>query len=322
MLLNTNKADVKPYIGYVSGNKIYCLARVMKHFKIDWKKTNRISLFGASLKRWVSSEIPFAKVQINFLHHTFIVESNKEGFIILDEEIPALNKNEKVLPISFKILEVKGDKYKIEEGFFQGEIINPRNPSRIIISDIDDTIIHTNVLSKVAMVYNSVMVGFENRKMVSKANEFLQLLNNEGNFPVFYVSNSPFNLYEYLRRFLEFNKFQKGPLFLRDYGRENTILPDKVKSHKHFIIEKLLDRFPKSEFVLLGDGAEHDPYIFAELKEKYQDRISHIFLRKINSKKRNEILTKWKKNITEPCVHVFDHYEEIIMKLKSKMIKY
>jgi phosphatidate phosphatase APP1 len=317
MLLNTNTAIIKPYRGYLAGNKIYCLARVMKHFKINWKKSNRLSLFGASLKRWVSSEIPYAKVQINFLNHTFIVESNKEGFIVLDEEIPLPAKSEKVLPISFKI---RSDRYNITDTFFQGEIINPGIPKRIIISDIDDTIIHTNVLSKVAMVYNSVMVGFENRKMISQANEFLHLLSDDKEYPVFYVSNSPFNLYEYLRRFLEFNKFQNGPLFLRDYGKENTIIPEKVASHKHYIIEKLLNRFPQSEFVLLGDGAEHDPYIFAELKEKYKERITHIFLRKIYGKKRHEILAKWKKSLAEPCIHIFDHYEEIIRKLKSKRI--
>lgn len=304
-------------MGYLSDNRIYCLARVMKDFKIDWKKTNRLSLFGASLKRWVSSEIPYAKVQINFLNHTFIVESNKEGFIVLDQEIPVPEKSEKILPISFKILEIQSERFTFCETFFQGEVINPGNPKRIIISDIDDTIIHTNVLSKVAMVYNSVMVGFENRKMISKANEFLKLLSEEKQFPIFYVSNSPFNLYEYLRRFLEFNKFQKGPLFLRDFGRENTIIPDKVPSHKHFIIDKLLQRFPQSEFILIGDGAEHDPYIYAEMKEKYKDRITHIFLRKIYTKRRHEVLAKWRENISDPRIFIFDTYEEIISKLKK-----
>ncbi len=309
---------VKPYMGYASSTRLYCIARVLKDFKIDWNNNSRLSLFHASIKRWGSSEIANVTVQVNFLNHTFASTSNKEGFIVIDEEIPEIQKKEKILPISFKILDVPSQRLKWSDRFFQGEVLHPIAPSRIIISDIDDTIIHTNVLSKVAMVYNSVMVGFENRKMISKANEFLQFLSDDRTYPVFYVSNSPFNLYEYLRRFLEFNKFQKGPLFLRDYGRENTILPIDMPSHKHFVIEKLLNRFPDADFILIGDGAEHDPYIYAEMKEKYKERISHIFLRKIYAKKRNQVLTKWKESIRDPRIFIFDSYEEIIQKLKSE----
>ena len=317
MFWNNNLAVVKPYMGYLAGNRIYCVARVLKDFKVDWKKSGRWSLFGASLKRFYSNEIPYATVQVNFLNHTFIVDANKEGFIVLDEEIPIAMKEEKVLPISFKILNVPTTRIAISEKFFQGEILNPADPEHIIISDIDDTIIHTNVLSKVRMVYNSIMVGFEKRKMVTKANEFLQVLSQQRKFPVFYVSNSPYNLYEYLRRFMAYNQFQKGPLFLRDFGRQNTILPEDSSSHKHYVIEKLLERYPQSRFILLGDGAEHDPYIYHDMKKKYTDRIAYIFLRKIYDKNRHEVLAEWKKTIPDPCIFVFDHYDEAIEVLKT-----
>jgi len=317
MFWNNNHAVVKPYMGYLAGNRIYCIARVLKDFKVDWKKSGRWSLFGASLKRFYSHEIPHAKVQVNFLNHTFIVDANKEGFIVLDEEVPIASKEEKILPISFKILNVPTNRITISEEFFQGEILNPVQPKHIIISDIDDTIIHTNVLSKVRMVYNSIMVGFDKRKMVSKANEFLNLLSEQRKYPVFYVSNTFYNLYEYLRRFMAYNKFQKGPLFLRDFGNQNTILPEDSTSHKHYVIEKLLDRYPHSKFILLGDGAEHDPYIYHDMKKKYTDRISHIFLRKIADKKKDETLAAWKKEIPDPCIYVFDHYQEVINKFNE-----
>lgn len=305
-------------MGYLAGNKIYCLAKVMKDFTIDWRKSSRLSLFGASIKRFYSNEVAHVKLQVNFLNHTFLAESNKDGVVVIDEEIPIENKEEAVLPISFKILEVPSPKLNYSEKFFQGEILNPGNPKQIIISDIDDTIIHTNVLSKVKMVYNSIMVGFENRKMIAKANEFLHLLSEE-KYPIFYVSNSPFNLYEYLRKFLSFNKFQKGPMFLREFREQEPIFPDNYNSHKQFVIEKLLQRFPESKFVLLGDGAEHDPYIYGEMKQKYKDRISEIYLRKIYTKKRHELLAKWRKAFSDPSICIFDHYDELIAKLKSRL---
>lgn len=317
IVFNSNCAVVKPYMGYLAGNKIYCLARVMRNFTIDWKKSGRWSLLGASLKRFYSNEIPNAKVQINFLNHSFIVEANKEGFITLDAEVPINPKSEKILPISFKILNLPDEKYKNSESFFHGEILNAGEPKRIIISDIDDTIIHTNVLSKITMVYNSIMVGFENRQMISNANKFLQLLSENSEYPIFYVSNSPYNLYEYLKRFLNYNKFQKGPIFLRDFGRQNSILPENSLSHKHYVIEKLLQRFPNSQFVLLGDGAEHDPYVYSEMKQKFTDRISHIFLRKIYIKKRDKILNQWSTVNADPSIHIFDNYEEAISKLTT-----
>ena len=47
----------------------------------------------------------------------------------------------------------------------------------------------------------------------------LQAGRSEGTFnPIFYVSSSPWNLYEHLDEFLSIHRIPIGPLLLRDWG--------------------------------------------------------------------------------------------------------
>ena len=42
--------------------------------------------------------------------------------------------------------------------------------------------------------------------------------------PLFYVSSSPWNLYELLDDYMEINKIPHGPMLLQDWGIEETVL--------------------------------------------------------------------------------------------------
>jgi Uncharacterized conserved protein (DUF2183) len=60
-------------------------------------------------------------------------------------------------------------------------------------------------------------------------------------------------------------------------------LPFKIKT-----IRELMDRFPESQFVLIGDSGEKDPEVFATLirredgRANYAARIKHVFIRNIS----------------------------------------
>ncbi|WP_337251737.1 App1 family protein [Maribacter halichondriae] len=106
--------------------------------------------------------------------------------------------------------------------------------------------------------------------------------------PIFYVSNSPWNLYRYLEFFLTKNNFPKGPILLRSLRAALTNNHDTEKPHKQHEIRNILKTYPKLKFLLIGDSGEHDADIYKEISEEYPNRILAIYLRDVGHKKRME----------------------------------
>ena len=287
MVWDKERVIVLPYDGYLSSTRLFVIIRVLSDYFIDWEKESRISLLGSSLKRFYTNEIPNVDVEVRFMDQLFLCKTNSEGFATIDVEWPNTLEKAEILPIHFKITNIPQLKYKVLDEVFDGRIFfMGLSPKVGVITDIDDTILHTNVLSKVRMVWNSVLLSPQKRKAITKSSHFLKKLTVEGELPIFYLSNSPYNLYRYLARFLLINKYPEGPLFLRDFGRRNTTLPSGYTSHKNYKISKLLESFPDTNFILIGDGAEHDPDIYLDIKKKHKERILGIFLRLVGDNKK------------------------------------
>ncbi|MBQ1427514.1 MAG: DUF2183 domain-containing protein, partial [Aeriscardovia sp.] len=87
-----------------------------------------------------------------------------------------------------------------------------------VISDIDDTILVTDVPDPLQAVYNMLFLDPSKRRAVSEMAQFYNALSQElgGNAPFFYLSTSPWNVEPMLRYFLTNNNFPRGPLLLRD----------------------------------------------------------------------------------------------------------
>ncbi len=311
MVWDREKVVVFPFDGYLSAGRLFVIARVLSYFKIHWERESKFALFASSLKRWYTNEIAGAELEVRFLGKSFRVQTNSEGFVSIDLPWEHDIVEPCALPISFKILSLPKKKYKVPAQGFEGKIFfMGLSPKTIVISDIDDTILHTNVLSKSRMVYNSVFLSPQKRHAIENSAAFLYNLTQRDLKPIFYISNSPYNLYYYLQRFLSCKQFPTGPLFLRDYGRRNTILPEGYDSHKHYKLSKILEFYPDSNFILLGDDAEHDPRIYYSVKEQYKDRIQQIFLRFVGDEAKTNDTKHWKNERNDDSIHLFHNYKE------------
>jgi phosphatidate phosphatase APP1 len=144
-----------------------------------------------------------------------------------------------------------------------------------IISDVDDTILETGVQRVRRMVLQTISGSALTRTTFPGAVELYQELASGVN-PVFYVSSSPWNLHAFMLAFLRHRGFPLGPVLLRDLlgtwaGREE----------KHDRIREVLDLHRDLPFVLLGDSAEHDPQIYAEIVRDYPGRILAVYIREV-----------------------------------------
>jgi phosphatidate phosphatase APP1 len=152
-----------------------------------------------------------------------------------------------------------------------------------VISDIDDTILHTGAQRALAMAVRTFTGSELTRSAMPGAPELYRALargasGSEDN-PVFYVSSSPWNLHGFLVSFLEHRDFPLGPLLLRDLlgsGEHRTHATGKLGS-----IEEVLESHPELRFVLLGDSGQHDPEIYAEAVRRYPGRILAAYIREV-----------------------------------------
>ncbi len=161
-------------------------------------------------------------------------------------------------------------------------LVPPKEARFGVISDIDDTVVTSNVTSKVKMIMTVALTNARTRKPFNGVAAFYRAL-HAGVNPVFYVSKSPWNLYAPIVEYLQVQRLPEGPLMLRDFG----FRPDK--EHKRKTIEEILTTYPALPFVLSGDSGEQDPEIYADIVRRFPDRVRAIYIRSVNLKRVSEI---------------------------------
>ena len=166
-----------------------------------------------------------------------------------------------------------------------------------VISDIDDTILKTNATSLLKMAWNTFAHNSHTRIPFHGVSEFYSALQhgqsgNEQN-PFFYISSSPWNLYDLLIDFIHLNKIPEGPLFLKDYGfSHNKLFSEGHAGHKPKKIKKVLDAYPNMKFILIGDSGQEDPEIYSEVIKQYPDRILAVYIRDVTLDERDIAVRK------------------------------
>jgi phosphatidate phosphatase APP1 len=161
-----------------------------------------------------------------------------------------------------------------------GRVLVPPDDARFaVISDIDDTVVYTHVMSKLRMLVTVAFSNAHTRKPFEGVAAFYRAL-HAGRNPFFYVSKSPWNLYVPLAEYLELQGLPEGPLFLRNLGLR---MP---RDHKCAAISALLAAYPRLPFILIGDSGENDPEVYHDILRRHPSRIRVIYIRSVNRQPR------------------------------------
>ncbi|WP_242202791.1 App1 family protein [Aestuariivivens insulae] len=281
---------------YGTSSHVYLRGRAIEDENINLEEKGAFKLLFNAWKRFETDEIKNTELKINMGDHfEFYTKTDNDGYFLFDETIDdvggyANSEGWVNFEVSYKVNQVK--RTIQSENCFPGEMLIPsQTASYGVISDIDDTILHTGLVSvlKWRVLYNTLLTSAGQRLPLECAPEFYQKLHegktgHEAN-PIFYVSHSPWNLYRYLEYFLKKNKFPKGPIILRNFPRPFSKSRGE-KPRKQQEIINLLKAYPKLKFILIGDSGEHDPYIYLEIAKLYPERILAIYLLRVNHKKR------------------------------------
>lgn len=135
----------------------------------------------------------------------------------------------------------------------------PASAANLVISDIDDTIKVSHVLSKVDSAFNANK--WENQ-FLGMASLYRALAINRPDDKFFYVSNAPeFLMGNNHRLFLEYHSFPPGQILLRQSLFDG--------SFKLNALRKLIKQWAPKEVILIGDNGEEDAKIYDQIRKEH-----------------------------------------------------
>ena len=323
-LFKKDPLQIIDFRSYGTNSHFYARGRALEDESIDLEAQKILSLAINAFKRMESDEVKHVDVNIK-LPNGRILKANtgKDGYFIVEENIEDLNaltNDEGWLSFELSYDDVNIKRKITNDNKFPGELLIPSVEAEFgVASDIDDTILHTGVVStlKWRVIYNSIFKNAKSRLPLEGAAEFYHKLHRgasgENANPIFYVSHSPWNLYRYLELFLKQNNFPKGPILLRSLGNFLKKKSPDEKPQKQKEIINLLMTYPELPFILIGDSGEHDPDIYIEIAKAFPNRIKAIYLRSVKHKKRmlrvKGLLEKYK---TTPALLVESSEQAIV----------
>jgi phosphatidate phosphatase APP1 len=281
-----NPLMIIPYLGYGTADKLLFGGRVLEDqgfapaTSADRTWRNLINMY----KRFETDEVPGARIRARFQGTESEVTTDHEGYFNFEIQPVQRLDSRQWQQVELELLDPPSPKEPPVRA--TARVLVPSPGARFgIISDIDDTVISSNVGNKLKMILTVILSNEHTRKPFEGVAGFYRALQKgatggEDN-PLFYVSNSAWNLYTLLLEFLNLQKIPLGPLLLRDFGDHLLFYKDS-ESHKKSNIKMILDSFPHLPFVLIGDSGERDPEIYRDVVKEYPSRIRAIYIRSIN----------------------------------------
>jgi phosphatidate phosphatase APP1 len=259
---------ILPYLGYGTSEKLSLCGRVLQD---EGFRPTRSSAPGwrnlvEFLKRMESDEVPGARLRATFGGTSVETISDSEGYFSIEIEAPGSPAGWHDIQLQLLDLPAAGT----------GRVFVPSSDAEFgVISDLDDTVVQSDVIRKFHMLVKLALSNAHTRKPFQGVAAFYRAL-HRGRNPFFYVSNSPHNLYSPLVEFLQHQQLPAGPLLLRDYGLHVK------KDHKASAIETILTTYPALRFILIGDSGEQDPEIYTDILSRFPERIRVIYIRSID----------------------------------------
>lgn len=302
--------QIVTYRSYGTLNRLYVKGRVLKDKGIR-RATDKDTIWNNLLsmyKRFESDEVPGAQLKVSFQDTPYFVTTDHEGYFTLNlvTEVP-IKWNDMWHEVGIELIEAPLD-------FAPGlkntahVLVPPPDAEYGIISDIDDTVVKTTATNLLAMSRNTFFHNAHSRLPFAGVSEFYKSLqlgrNGKRNNPFFYVSSSPWNLYDLLIDFLDINDIPEGPLLLRDFGLDVNKESAGHMSHKYKEIKNILLTYPHLDFVLIGDSGQEDPAIYREIVSNFPGRILAIYIRDVQLSDREKIAIDISRALTDDKVEM------------------
>jgi phosphatidate phosphatase APP1 len=273
------------YRGFGTGDRVTVLGRVVESRSISlpspgdtrWRNAMRV------VRTFHTREVPAAEVELRLGGNSARVKADEEGYFRASFATPGLPMGiEGWQPVDLELTACPLPGWSPLAT--RAEVLIPGARAALgIVSDIDDTVLQTHVTERLRMLWLTVSRNAHTRLPFPGTTELYRALvagpTGAGRNPVFYVSKSPWNLYDFLVQFLDKHGLPRGPLLLRDVG----LSVEAPMDFKSACIAELFATYPRLPFVLIGDSGERDPDIYVEAAARHPGRVRAIYIRDVGS---------------------------------------
>ena len=286
--------QIVPYIGFGTPENVYMRGRVLRDKGITRAADN--DTIWANLanmyRRFNSDELPGVTVRATLGDIQQTLVTNDEGYFEAAFDLPQpLAGAQSWHPVEVELIDYPGVSPPPEVRATGRVLVPPMNAQFGVISDIDDTVLQTNVLNYLKMARNVFLRNAHTRLPFEGVAAFYQALQQgtqETFNPIFYLSKSPWNLFDLLVDFFEVRDIPLGPLLLTDMGlTPNQLLFPPSREYKLNNVRRLLDTYAHLPFILIGDSGEKDPEVYAQIAQEYPGRIPAIYIRDVTRARRD-----------------------------------
>ena len=233
---------------------------------------SRRATLKVSLARFLTVEVTRTPVTIHAPGGDVVVRTDRDGYVDHEVALPGVDPGWLEVPLSGP---------DGAHAVAQVLVVDDRATDVGIVSDIDDTILHTGLLRARDFLRATLLTDITERTPLPGAAALYRALTAPGR-PIFYVSTSPWNLHEMLLQFVRLRGFPLGPLLLTDWGPSHTgLFRIGAQQHKPPLVRRLLDEHPGLRMVLIGDSGQEDPEIYADIAREHPERVAAIYIRRI-----------------------------------------
>lgn len=241
----------------------------------------------ATYQRFESDEVPGVTVRVEAFEQAHTAVTDKEGYFEVTINPPNdLPPGRVWFPVRYSldgITQPNTQEPVVKDGYL---MVSPPFSQFGVISDIDDTVLVTGATSLLQTARLTFLGNAYTRLPFAGVAAFYRALQSGPVTtlfnPIYYVSSSPWNLYDLLVDFFRIQGIPKGPILLRDFGLNRALLSSEGHhTHKLAMIRKVLDVNPQLPFVLVGDSGQQDPEIYAQVVRENPGRIRAIYIRDV-----------------------------------------
>jgi phosphatidate phosphatase APP1 len=281
--------EILPYRGHGTDRELFLKGRVLEETGITragredpvWQNVLNMA------RRFASDEVAGARVRASIGGVRAVTTTDVEGFFEVRFRLPEpLGGPDRWHPVELELLSPPspgGGDVRSE-----GQVLVPHGARFGVISDLDDTVVRSSATNVLKMAWIVVRNNAHTRLPFEGVGAFYEALqrgtDGDSFNPIFYVSSSPWNIYDLLEDFLNVHGIPPGPLLLKDWSP--TVL-GKHQDYKLGVIRNLLDTYENLPFVLIGDSGEEDPEIYLQTIREHQGRIKAVYIRDVTSEERD-----------------------------------
>lgn len=272
---------IEVYRGYGTAERLLVRGRVLEDrgLRRASPHDSRWTNLGQTLRRFLSREIPHARVRVAVADAVAESVCDEEGHFATMVAPDGLADR----PAGWHPTDVE----LVEPGraAARGLALVPDPEVDFgIVTDIDDTVIRTDVARVTRMVVRTLFGSAHTRLPFPGVGAFFRALTGGGPSPrpLFYVSSGPWNLHDVIAHFFELHGLPLGPIELRDWGPLSRELQrSRHREHKLVAIRRIFGLFPDLPFVLVGDSGQDDPEVYRDLVHEHPRRVPAVYIRNV-----------------------------------------